>query len=84
MSAFAAEPTGNTKRIHASQISGYAEGILACLSSFRFGIVFFAYGAKKMHAWFGGTGFSGTISDFAKFGMPAAVTAATWPLELWL
>jgi hypothetical protein len=84
MSAFAAEPKGKTKRIYASQISEYAEGILACLSSFRFGIVFLCLRSEKLHGWFGGTGFSGTISDFAKFGMPAAVTAATWPLELWL
>ena len=35
MSAFAAQPTGNTWRIHASQISGYTEVILACPGSFR-------------------------------------------------
>jgi putative oxidoreductase len=37
------------------------------------GLVFFAHGAQKMLGWFGGSGFSGTISGFAKFGMPAAV-----------
>lgn len=37
------------------------------------GVVFFAHGAQKMLGWFGGLGFSGTISAFASFGMPAAV-----------
>ena len=37
------------------------------------GLVFFAHGAQKMLGWFGGAGFSDTISEFAKFGMPAAV-----------
>ena len=37
------------------------------------GVVFFAHGSQKMLGWFGGSGFSGTISDFAKFGMPTAV-----------
>jgi uncharacterized membrane protein len=35
--------------------------------------VFFAHGAKKMLGWFGGSGFSGTITDFAKLGMPTVV-----------
>ena len=37
------------------------------------GLVFFAHGAQKMLGWFGGSGFSSNISDFAKFGMPTAV-----------
>ena len=37
------------------------------------GLVFFAHGAQKMFGWFGGSGFSGTISDFVKSGMPVAV-----------
>jgi putative oxidoreductase len=43
------------------------------LARIALGIVFFAHGAQKMLGWFGGSGFSGTISQFAKFGMPAAV-----------
>ncbi len=38
-----------------------------------FGVVFFAHGAQKMFGWFGGAGFSGTVSDFSRFGMPAIV-----------
>lgn len=37
------------------------------------GVVFFAHGAQKMFGWFDGSGFSGTISEFVKFGMPVAV-----------
>ena len=37
------------------------------------GAVFFAHGAQKMLGWFGGYGFSGTISSFEKMGMPAAL-----------
>jgi putative oxidoreductase len=37
------------------------------------GVVFFAHGAQKMLGWFGGPGFSGTLSMFATFGMPTAV-----------
>jgi putative oxidoreductase len=37
------------------------------------GVVLFAHGAQKMVGWFGGAGFVGTISDFAKFGLPTAV-----------
>jgi putative oxidoreductase len=37
------------------------------------GVVFFAHGAQKMLGWFGGAGFSGTINEFSKFGMPATV-----------
>jgi putative oxidoreductase len=35
------------------------------------GIVFFAHGAQKMLGWFGGAGFSGTMSGFTHMGMPA-------------
>jgi putative oxidoreductase len=35
------------------------------------GIVFFAHGAQKMLGWFGGAGFSGTVSGFTHMGMPA-------------
>jgi putative oxidoreductase len=34
------------------------------------GIVFFAHGAQKMLGWFGGYGFSGTLSAFSTSGMP--------------
>jgi putative oxidoreductase len=37
------------------------------------GLVFFAHGAQKMLGWFGGTGFSETIAEFAKTGMPTAL-----------
>jgi putative oxidoreductase len=37
------------------------------------GIVFFAHGAQKMLGWFGGAGFSGTISGFTHMGMPAGL-----------
>jgi putative oxidoreductase len=37
------------------------------------GLVFFAHGAQKMLGWFGGAGFSGTMAQFATFGMPARV-----------
>ena len=37
------------------------------------GVVFFAHGAQKMLGWFGGSGFSGTFSDFSKLGMPTTV-----------
>jgi len=43
------------------------------LARIAFGVVFFAHGAQKMLGWFGGSGFSATISGFAKFGMPTAV-----------
>lgn len=43
------------------------------LARFLMGIVFFAHGAQKMLGWFGGLGFSGTISLFAKLGMPTFV-----------
>ena len=43
------------------------------LARIALGVVFFAHGAQKMLGWFGGSGFSGTISQFAKFGMPTAV-----------
>ena len=35
------------------------------------GLVFFAHGAQKMLGWFGGYGFSGTLSAFSASGMPA-------------
>ena len=35
------------------------------------GIIFFAHGAQKMLGWFGGAGFSGTMSGFTQMGMPA-------------
>jgi putative oxidoreductase len=34
------------------------------------GLVFFAHGAQKMLGWFGGYGFSGTLSAFSRSGMP--------------
>ena len=34
------------------------------------GLVFFAHGAQKMLGWFGGYGFSGTMSAFSTSGMP--------------
>src|ERR1700745_859259 len=34
------------------------------------GLVFFAHGAQKMLGWFGGYGFSGSLSAFFTFGMP--------------
>ena len=34
------------------------------------GLVFFAHGAQKMLGWFGGYGFSGTLSVFSTSGMP--------------
>ena len=37
------------------------------------GSVIFAHGAQKMLGWFGGSGFSRTIADFAKLGMPTVV-----------
>jgi len=37
------------------------------------GLVFFAHGAQKMLGWFGGAGFSGTMSGFTQMGMPAAL-----------
>lgn len=37
------------------------------------GVVFFAHGAQKMLGWFGGAGFSGTMSGFSQIGMPAAL-----------
>ncbi len=35
------------------------------------GVVFFAHGAQKMLAWFGGPGFSATMQEFAQSGIPA-------------
>jgi putative oxidoreductase len=37
------------------------------------GLVFFAYGAQKMLGWFGGSGFSKTIDEITKSGMPVVV-----------
>ena len=34
------------------------------------GLIFFAHGAQKMLGWFGGYGFSGTLSAFSTSGMP--------------
>jgi putative oxidoreductase len=34
------------------------------------GLVLFAHGAQKMLGWFGGYGFSGTLSAFSTSGMP--------------
>ena len=34
------------------------------------GLVFFAHGTQKMLGWFGGYGFSGTLSAFSTSGMP--------------
>jgi putative oxidoreductase len=34
------------------------------------GLVFFAHGAQKMLGWFGGYGFSGTLSALSTSGMP--------------
>jgi putative oxidoreductase len=42
------------------------------LARIAFGLVFFVHGAQKMLGWFGGSGFSGTMGDFAKMRMPAA------------
>src|ERR1043166_6397068 len=36
------------------------------------GIVFFVHGAQKALGWFGGGGFSGTMSFFEHMGIPAA------------
>ena len=52
---------------------GIAIAICAALARMALGVVFFAPGAQKMLRWFGGAGFSGTLSEFAKFGMPEAV-----------
>jgi putative oxidoreductase len=43
------------------------------LARIGLGAVFFAHGAQKMLGWFGGSGFSDTIGEFAKFRMPTAV-----------
>src|SRR5215813_9244137 len=43
------------------------------LARIALGIVFLAHGSQKMFGWFGGPGFSGTISVFAKLGMPLVV-----------
>jgi putative oxidoreductase len=47
----------------------------AMLASVRLvlGIVFFAHGAQKMLGWFGGAGFSGTMSGFTHMGLPALI-----------
>jgi putative oxidoreductase len=37
------------------------------------GVVFFAHGSQKMLGWFGGSGFSETIGEFAKLKMPTTV-----------
>ena len=37
------------------------------------GVVFFAHGAQKMLGWFGGYGFSNTMSMFTHHGMPPAL-----------
>jgi putative oxidoreductase len=43
------------------------------LARFILGMVFFAHGAQKVLGWFGGLGFSGTVSMFKNMGMPAAL-----------
>ena len=43
------------------------------IARIAFGLVFFVHGAQKMLGWFGGSGFSGTIGEFAKLKMPTAV-----------
>lgn len=47
------------------------------------GLVFFAHCAQKMLGWFGRAGFSGTITQFAKFGMPASIAYFAISVELW-
>ena len=37
------------------------------------GLVFFAHGAQKMLGWFGGYGFSRTLSAFSTSGMPISL-----------
>ena len=37
------------------------------------GLVFFAHGGQKMLGWFGGYGFSGTLSAFSTSGMPISL-----------
>jgi putative oxidoreductase len=49
------------------------DDIPLALARIALGVVFFAHGAQKMLGWFGGSGFSQTIAEFAKFGMPASV-----------
>ena len=39
------------------------------------GIVFFAHGAQKALGWWGGPGYSTTLSSFAGMGIPAALAA---------
>jgi putative oxidoreductase len=43
------------------------------LARIAFGLVIFIHGAQKMLGWFGGSGFSETIADFAKMKMPTPV-----------
>lgn len=38
------------------------------------GLVMFPHGAQKLLGWFGGPGWSGTISGFAGMGMPTVLT----------
>jgi putative oxidoreductase len=46
---------------------------MLALARLVLGIVFFAHGAQKMLGWFGGAGFSGTMSGFTQMGMPAPI-----------
>ncbi len=43
--------------------------------------VFFPHGAQKVLGWFGGPGFSATLSMFGQMGMPAPVTLLVMAVE---
>jgi len=55
------------------KLIGTSEDVSLTMMRLVLGVVFFAHGAQKMLGWFGGSGFHGTMSTFAHFGMPAPV-----------
>ena len=56
------------------KLTNTANDLVLAFARLVLGIVFFAHGAQKMLGWFGGYGFSNTMSAFTQAGMPAPLT----------
>ncbi len=52
------------------RLTNTANDLVLAFARLVLGIVFFAHGAQKMLGWFGGYGFSNTMSAFTQGGMP--------------
>jgi len=64
-----------------SRILGTKNDIALTISRVVLGVVVFAHGAQKMLGWFGGRGFSGTISFYGHLGFSAPVSTLAMAVE---